>query len=188
MRGVYPGSFNPPTLAHVAITETAIARYDLTSLDLTISTQPLGKAAVSQPTLLHRKKVIEESISHIDRASVVISDLQLIADLAENYDLVVMGADKWQQVNEISFYDSPTERDESVARLPQLAIVARGGAPIPLNNELVLEADYNHVSASAAIRDARQFMTPAARAFDRQTGAWSDARRYEEYLAAQDQV
>ena len=36
-RGVYPGSFNPPTVGHVAIVEAAIRLHDLDRIDLVVS-------------------------------------------------------------------------------------------------------------------------------------------------------
>ena len=185
MRGIYPGSFNPPTLGHMAIAEAAIATYNLTSLELAISARPLGKSAVRRPTLEHRRKVVELSVAHLDGARVTVSELRFIADLAEGYDVVVMGADKWQQVNDVAFYDSPAERDASLARLPALAIAKRGNAQIPPGAELTLSGDYGHISSSAAREGAHHFMTPAAREFDRETGGWSDAREYDAYLAAE---
>ena len=185
MRGAYPGSFNPPTLGHIAIAEAAIATHDLTSLDLVISARPLGKSAVRRPTLEHRQRVVELSVAHLDGASVLVSELRLIADLAAGYDVVVMGADKWEQVNDVTFYDSPADRDASLERLPTLAIAGRGNAQVPAGAELVLSGDYHHISSSAAREGAHHFMTPAAQAFDLHTGAWSDANRYDAYLATE---
>ena len=42
-RGVYPGSFDPPTIAHVAIAEAALLQAGLDRLDFAISRIALGK-------------------------------------------------------------------------------------------------------------------------------------------------
>ena len=50
-RGVYPGSFDPPTIAHVAIAEAAVRAGALDRLDLAISRVALGKDAAAQRPL-----------------------------------------------------------------------------------------------------------------------------------------
>ncbi len=42
-RGAYPGSFNPPTVAHLAIADAARRRLGLDRVDLIISRDALGK-------------------------------------------------------------------------------------------------------------------------------------------------
>ena len=78
---------------------------------------------------------------------VVVIDARLIADIADGYDAVVMGADKWAQVVDPAWYgDDPTERDRALARLPRVAVAPRHGHPIaehplpggPVAHELVL--------------------------------------------------
>ena len=187
MRGVYPGSFNPPTLGHIAIAEAAIRTFDLVSLDLVMSVRPLGKDAVVRPSLEDRLAVLKSSVADLQAADVVASDKRLIADIAAGYDVVVMGADKWAQVNDVAFYDDEAARDAALERLPTLAIASRGPVPIPPQSKLVLAASYDHVSSSAARDGNHSFMTPAAKAFDRDTGAWSDATRYDAYLAGKRQ-
>ncbi|MDQ1449821.1 MAG: hypothetical protein QOC79_2792, partial [Actinomycetota bacterium] len=44
-RGVYPGSFDPPTIAHAAIAAAAVHAAQLDRLDLAISEIALGKDA-----------------------------------------------------------------------------------------------------------------------------------------------
>ena len=58
---------------------------------------------------------------------VVVTDAQLVADIARGYDVVVMGADKWAQVNDPAWYDSPAARDAALAALPRVLVVPRPG-------------------------------------------------------------
>ena len=52
--GCYPGSFNPPTVAHLAVAEAAVAAAGLVRLDLVVSTVALDRERVSAPTLADR--------------------------------------------------------------------------------------------------------------------------------------
>ena len=47
--GVYPGSFNPPTLAHLAIARAALAAHRLDRVDLSVSRTALAKEHVDHP-------------------------------------------------------------------------------------------------------------------------------------------
>jgi hypothetical protein len=177
-RGAYPGSFNPPTTAHLAIVEAAFAQCALDRIDLVVSRVPLAKGIVDVPSLAHRIEVLEASVGHDRRISVVVTDLQLIADIATGYDVVIMGADKWHQIHEVGFYGSAAERDRAVGSLPEVALAPRPPAEAPA--ELVLEVSPEHApTSSSRARDGEiQLMTAAAQAFDQATGAWSDPDRY----------
>jgi nicotinamide mononucleotide adenylyltransferase len=174
MRGVYPGSFNPPTIGHLAIIEAAIAQHALASLDLVVSRRALVKGIVERPTLADRVAVLRESVARYDIVGVVVTDLQLIADIADDYDLVVMGADKWRQVNNVAFYESTFHRGECLARLPRLAIAARGDDPVPDEARLNLPDHIGEVSSSGARSGALEWMTPAARRFAGHRGGWGE--------------
>lgn len=180
--GVYPGSFNPPTRAHLEIALAAVAEHSLAKLDLAVSTQPLGKDDVEVPSLAHRLAVIAESIRELESLSVVVTDAQLIADIASGYDLVVMGADKWQQVADPAWYgENLTARDEALARLPRVAIAPRPPYSVPPELSkavLTLADDLVEISSTAARTGRTELMTLAAAKFDRETGAWTDPKRY----------
>ncbi len=180
---MFPGSFNPPTVGHLAIVEAALAQLDLSCLHLVISRAALAKGVVARPRLEDRVAVVEASVAHLDRVRVRVTDLQLIADIAAGYDVVVMGADKWHQVNDASFYRSPDERDTAISSLPRLAIVGRGDLDVPPGSLLTLPARFDDVSSSAARAGRPDLMTPPAAAFDRRTGAWSDSERYDRWVA-----
>ncbi len=180
--GVYPGTFNPPTVGHLAIIEAALSHLGLRSLDLVVSVNPLAKTAAEQPRLEHRVEVIEASVAHLAGVRVMTTPLRLIADIARGYDVVVMGADKWAQVNDVVFYDSPEHRDEMVAALPQVSVAARNGDDVPANLLLPTEPEVHHVSSTHARAGAIHLMTRQAQAFDEQWGAWSDPDHYESLL------
>ena len=48
-RGVYPGSFNPPTIAHLAIAQAARDQCGLDRVDLVVSRVALAKEDVRDP-------------------------------------------------------------------------------------------------------------------------------------------
>lgn len=164
MRAVYPGSFNPPTVGHVAIVEAALSAHHLTQLDVVVSRRALAKDVVDHPTLDERVDVIETSFSHLAVVSVLVTELQLIADIAEPYDMVIMGADKWAQINDVGFYDSLEHQAECLQRLPQLAIASRGDQHVPPNARLVVPEPIDEVSSTGARGGNVLWMTPAAQA------------------------
>ena len=107
--GVYPGSFNPPTIGHLAIAEAARDQRGLDRVDFTVSRVALGKEAVERPSFDDRIAVLETSVADIEGLAVVVTDHQLLVDIAQGYDAVVMGADKWAQVLDPAFYGDSVE-------------------------------------------------------------------------------
>ena len=180
--GCYPGSFDPPTIAHLAVAEAAVAAARLDRLDLVVSRVALGKATPAVPTLADRLDVLETVASTRPWLGVVLTDATLVVDLARGYDVVVMGADKWRQVNDPAWYGgSPAARDEAVAALPQVLVAPRADDR-PEGVELLgVDEDHRPVSASAVRAGhpgAAGWMAPEAAAFDDWTGAWTDPARY----------
>lgn len=178
--GVYPGSFNPPTVGHLAIAEAARDQRGLERVDLAVSRVALGKALVARPTFEERIAILESSAADIEGLEVVVTDHQLLVDIAEGYDVVVMGADKWAQVLDPVFYgDSVEARDWAVAALTrlELAIAPRPPFDVPPGAELAIAAEFVEVSSSGARQGRLEWMTAAARAFDEATGAWSNPNR-----------
>ena len=169
MRGVYPGTFNPPTIGHLAICEAAIEHHDLTGLDLVVSRDPLAKDVTHAPSLAERIEVIEASITHLAIVRVVVTELRLIADIASGYDVVVMGADKWHQINDPVFYESESHRDVAIASLPTVAVATRGTDPVPEHLRLVVPDHIDDVSSTAARAHRPDWMTAEAIA----SGHWS---------------
>lgn len=177
-RGVYPGSFNPPTAAHVQIALTARHHHGLDRVDLAVSIAPLGKDRVAIPRLEHRIEILRQVAAEHDGLGVVVTEARLIVDIAEGYDVVVMGADKWTEVNDPAWYDGPAARDEALRRLPTIAVAPRPPHEVPADLLLDVADDLLEVSSTAAREGRHDWMAAPARAFDRRTGAWSDPDRY----------
>jgi len=160
MRGAYPGTFDPPTVAHLAIAEAARAQCALERVDFVVNRDPLGKASIRP--LATRVALLEAVAATRSWLSVVVTDDRHLADIAFGYDVLVLGADKWQQVLDPSYYDSEAERDAAVARLPRLAVAPRGEFPLPDDCE-VLAVDLSHVSSTAARAGRHDYVAPEAR-------------------------
>ena len=187
MIGVYPGSFNPPTLAHLGIAGAARARYGLDRVDLVLSVRALEKEHVDRPLWRDRLAVLEALAGRVGWLGVRTTEAQLLADIAEGYDVLIMGADKWHQVLDVRYYgDSAEARDAAVARLPRLAIAPRPPLEVPAELLLDVEDAFADMSSSRARAGARELMVPEAADFDRRTGAWTDPDRYERWLADAD--
>lgn len=169
--GVYPGSFNPPTVAHLAIAEAAVEQCGLDGLDLLISVDALGKEASDLLPIDRRLAALERAAATRPWLSVGTTDQRLIADIAEGYDVIVLGADKWLQVIDPSWYgDSSAERDTAVARLPRIALAPRAGIEIPDPAavgrpdvvRLELHEDHHHVSATHVRNGRTEWLAPEA--------------------------
>lgn len=181
--GIYPGSFNPPTTAHVAIAEAAVEQRNLDRIVLAHSPRVLGKDEVERPLFQHRVEVLEAVADGHDWLDAAVTEHHLLVDIADGYDVLVMGADKWHQIQEVAWYRDEAERDSAIARLPELAVAPRAPLPIPDNLKLDLSTATIHGISSTEARGGRlELMAPAARAFAEQTGAWIDPERYERWL------
>jgi hypothetical protein len=181
-RGCYPGSFNPPTVAHLAIAHAARHHAGLDVVEWVVSRVALGKEDVTVPTLDDRVAVLATVAATRPWLQVRVTDDRLLADIARGYDVLVVGADKWAQVNDASWYGSVEARDAAVASLPRVLVAPRPGFDDVVTGAgaevLRLDDDHGHVSSSAA-RDGRtDLMLDEAVAFDRVTGAWTDPARY----------
>jgi hypothetical protein len=157
VRGAYPGTFDPPTIAHLAIAEAAWKQCGLSGVDLIVNREPLGKSSVQ--SLATRVAMLEAVAVSRPWLAVVVTDRLHVADIAEGYDVVILGADKWAQVVDPGFYESDAHRDAAVARLPRLAVAPRNTAPVP-DGCTVLDIDMPTVSSSAA-RSGRRDLVPA---------------------------
>ena len=148
-----------------------------------VSRVALAKEHVDRPLLEHRLEVIEAEVRRVAWLHLVVTDHQLLVDIAEGYDVLVMGADKWSQVNDPAFYGgSEQARDAALARLPTLAIAPRPPHAVPDQHRLTLPPRAVEVSSTEARHGQRQWMTAAAAAFDELSGAWTDPARYERWL------
>ena len=183
-RGVYPGSFNPPTTAHVAIASAARDRHQLDRIDLVVSRRALNKEHVERPRFEDRIAVLGAVADRIGWLGVVVTEAQLLVDIATGYDVLILGADKWHQVLDVQYYgNSVAARDDAVRRLPTLAIAPRPPFDVPADCLLELSEDHSRTSSTAARSGSTADMAPEAAAFDAATGAWTDSARYARYLA-----
>lgn len=181
--GAYPGSFNPPTVAHLAIAAAARDQRRLDRVDLVLSRVALAKEHVELPLLEHRIEVLEAAARRLPWLGVRLTDAQLLADIAEGYDVVIMGADKWGQINDVRWYGDEGERDRAVARLPELAVVPRPPHAVPPEHLLSVPGELAGVSSTAARGGAVELMVPEAAEFAERTGAWIDEERYRAWLS-----
>ncbi len=177
--GAYPGTFNPPTVAHVAVARAALVQRRLDRVVLVLSRRPIDKEHVEVPTFDDRVAVVRSvAAAEGPWLDVAVTEHRLLVDIARGYDVLVMGADKWHQVVDPVYYGDVASRDRAVAALPELAIAPRAGLEVPRRHVLELAGDHDAVSSSA-VRDGRHdWMCAAAAAFDRRTGAWSEPDRY----------
>jgi nicotinic acid mononucleotide adenylyltransferase len=183
--GAYPGSFNPPTVAHLAIAEAAVRQAGLRRVDLIVSRTPLGKGDVARPTFEDRVAVLEAIAAARSWLGVRVTDGQLLADISAGYDAVIVGADKWAQVMDPAWYGgSVVARDAAVARLPRVLLAPRSAFPADGLEQLRVAPHHLDVSSTAVRAGRREWMAPEAAAFDAETGAWSDPVRYERWRCA----
>ena len=180
--GVYPGSFNPLTSAHLAIAAAARDQHRLVRVELVISRVALGKEDLERPRLEDRFAVVRSETDRHDWLDARLTEDRLISDIARGYDLVIMGADKWVQLIDPGWYGGVEARDEALARLPRLAVAPRPPDEVPPELLLEVPPEVISVSSTAARAGRRDLMAPAAALFDEATGAWTDPARYERWL------
>lgn len=163
--GAYPGTFDPPTVAHLAIAEAAWRQGGLDRIDLVVSESPLGKKDAGVAPLSARVELLAAVCEPRPWLDVAVKDSELIADIAKGYDAIVLGADKWAQVTDPAWYgDSVSRRDEAVERLPRVLLALRGSDP-PIGlppDALVLDIHRDHllVSSSAVRGGQIEWLAP----------------------------
>jgi len=155
---VYPGSFDPLTVAHLAVAVAALDQLHLERVDLAVAAAPLGKPhlAGAAGARLERART---AIGDRPGLRAIASDSALIADQVRGYEAVIMGADKWAQVLDPVWYADEAHRDRALAALPVVAVAPRDGWEVrewPGVDLRILEvpAHLRAVSASA-VRDGR---------------------------------
>lgn len=159
MRGVFPGSFDPLTVAHLAIADAAVRRFHLTRLDMVISRVALAKEHEGHAPVAERVAAIE-TVATDGRPwlHAHATNDRLIADIAEGYDVCVVGADKWHQLHDVSFYRDAQDRDSALNRLPLLAVAPRDGFALPSDaNAVMLDIPPRHRRVSSTgVRKGRE--------------------------------
>lgn len=155
---MYPGSFDPLTVAHVAVADAAREQCGLDLLDLVVSHVALAKEDRQQAPVADRLAAIEAATADRPWLRARATEHQLLADIAEGYDLLVVGADKWLQLHDPRFYgSSPAAMHAALARLPDVAVALRAGVALSgAEAATVLDLDpaHQHVS-STAVREGR---------------------------------
>lgn len=159
--GAYPGTFNPPTVAHLAIARAAAEQAGLARVELIISVVALGKEHVDRPTPDERIEVLRAVAATRPWLGVRTTRHQLLADIAAGADAVILGADKWAQIADTVWYGgSATARDAALERLPLILVAPRPPFPLPSNQPgrvQTLHIDPGHRSvSSSAVRDGQR--------------------------------
>jgi len=158
---VYPGSFDPLTIAHLAIAHAAVLQLELDRVDLAISRSTLGKVHLRADTVAARVEAIRRAAGTRPWLGVVVVDEQLVAEIAQGYQVVVMGADKWAQVNDATWYDGDAaRRDRALERLPRVAVAPRGGIEVPRHLLLDVPGHLAEVSATEVRRGRSEWAAP----------------------------
>lgn len=166
--GVYPGSFDPPTVAHLHVAEAALSACGLDRVELTISIGALGKDDARLTPVDDRVADLRRLAEGRPWLGVRTTTARLLADIAEGYDAVVVGADKWHQLLDPAWYGSAAARDAALARLPLVALAPRPPWALPGEDPaadppigsgvavVVLDTDPAHHPVSAtAVRQGR---------------------------------
>lgn len=156
--GVFPGSFDPLTVAHLAIADAARAQCALDQLDLVVSHVALAKEDRHQSPVAERLAAIEAATTDRPWLRARSTAAQLLADIADGYDLLVVGADKWLQLHDPRFYGGSDARMQAaLARIPPVAVAPRAGVALPTDGPaFVLQLDpAHHRVSSTAVRAGR---------------------------------
>ena len=162
VRGAYPGTFDPPTIAHLAIAEAARTQCSLEHVDLVLNREPLGKTGMRP--LDARIEMLEAVATTRPWLHVIVTEKLHLADIADEYDVLILGADKWAQLLDVAFYESVAARDDAVMRLPTLAVAPRQGLVVP-EQCVLLEVELSEVSSTAARAGRIDYVVPEARPF-----------------------
>ncbi len=132
-----PGSFNPPTNAHLALAASALAAGQVDALDYLIATRTVDKEKVDGATLADRLALLSEIARARANEGVVLVNRGLYVDQAELLRRAqpeieelwfVVGFDKILQIFEPRYY---ADRDAALTRLFALArflVAPRGTA------------------------------------------------------------
>lgn len=154
-RGVLPGSFDPLTVAHLAVADAARERFALDEVHLVISHVALAKEDRRQAPLEDRLAAIDAAAATRPWLRAATTTAQLLVDIADGFDVLIVGADKWWQLHDVAFYGDEAARDAALARLPELAVAPRSAVEVP-DDVAVLDVDpaYGEVS-STGVRAGR---------------------------------
>ena len=157
-RAVYPGSFDPPTIAHLAIAVATLEQGRCDSLTFVLSRAALGKE--DRSGTVEARALVLRTLVDDQRFVVDVTSTRIIAEIAQGYDVVVVGADKWAQVLDPAWYADEATRDAAVASLPHVALVPRPPhAPLVAWGEAMTVLDLGDPTlaevSSTAVRSGR---------------------------------
>ena len=124
-------------------------------------------------TLLGKNITVGAWDPHID-SSLYPEGVVPVEDIldAEGYDLVILGADKWVQLQDLSFYRDQKHMAECLRRLPKLAVAPRNNIEVPQEILLTVPDEINSVSSSQVRRGKFEWMTKEAYAMGKDRGFW----------------
>jgi nicotinic acid mononucleotide adenylyltransferase len=156
-RACFPGTFNPPTVAHLAIADAALEQLNVDVVEFIVSETTLGKTDAELPDAGWRvgqlRSLAQESGNRIQAR---LSPASLLAEIAVGYDWLILGADKWAQIQELRWYgNDPHARDAALESLPAVAVIARPPHTVPNHTKTItIHRDFGEVS-STAVRNGR---------------------------------
>lgn len=153
---VFPGSFDPLTVGHLAVADAAFQQVGLDQVAMTISRVPLAKDALAQASVEERMAAIHAAAAKRPWLRGGVTDHQLLVDIAEDYDFLIVGADKAAQLWDPAFYDgSDAARDAALARLPSLLVAPRPGGLVPPDATVLELPEWVAGVSSTAVRSGR---------------------------------
>ena len=155
-KAVFPGSFDPLTVGHLAVAEAAHEQVPLDGICMVISRDPLVKASEAPAPVAERLQAIRTAGSSRPWLTAAETNHRLLVDIAQGYDFLIVGGDKAAQLLDPVFYGgSEEERDLAVARLPALIVAPRPGGFVP-DDAIVLELpEWVARVSSTAVRSGR---------------------------------
>lgn len=140
--GCFPGSFDPPTVAHLLIADAAAEQCGLDVVELVVSAASLGKDPTRMTEASLRADALAALLSRRTDRRVRLTDAQLLVEIAEGCDVLVLGADKWHQIQQVHWYrGDPAARDAALAALPTVALIPRPPLPTPDPTDRVVIID-----------------------------------------------
>ena len=155
-RAALPGSFDPLTVGHLAIADAAVEQVGLDQICMVISRVPLVKDRAAQAPVEDRLAAIRGATASRPWLKGEETEHQLLADIAQGYDFLIVGADKATQLLDPVFYGrSETERDRAVSRLPPLVVAPRPGGFVPDDAIVLSLPEWVAGVSSSAVRAGR---------------------------------
>lgn len=122
---------------------------------MVISRDPLAKRGGEQAPVSERLAAIRDASASRPWLRAADTSHQLLADIAEGYDYLIVGADKAAQLLDPVFYGGSAERDAVLARLPALVVAPRPGGSVPGDATVLDLPEWVASVSSTAVRGGR---------------------------------